>query len=325
MAVYDINGNDISGGGGSGSSPFYDVKAYGAKGNGTADDTSAIQSALTACKNAGGGTVFFPTGTYKVTGSLICYSNQIIDMNGSTILQGGEISNLMMGYAVSTMTEYNGVHDVVIQNGTFDGGSYTTNNTLLGFDHAKNITIRNCSFVNAYGAWHDLEVCACYNVLIEGCVFEGARKNDTKGEMLQIDAHDSTGTWPWSNSGAVDGTVSKYVEVRGCLFYDGVYAPAIGNHTSDTTKVDESIRIHNCTFLNISGTMSAISLQTAKNIDIYNNTFDTCTQGVRQCQYSTAPTTVHDNRFLNVATPYPTYSSAYIEAYNNMIDGVFTE
>lgn len=47
----------------------YNVKAYGAKGNGSADDTASIQEAIDACDNASGGTVYFPTGTYKVSGT----------------------------------------------------------------------------------------------------------------------------------------------------------------------------------------------------------------------------------------------------------------
>ncbi|MDG0813789.1 discoidin domain-containing protein [Cohnella rhizosphaerae] len=43
---------------------------YNAKGNGVADDGPAIQSALTAAGIAGGGTVFLPPGSYKVSGSL---------------------------------------------------------------------------------------------------------------------------------------------------------------------------------------------------------------------------------------------------------------
>lgn len=43
---------------------------YGATGNGTTDDTSAINSALTACAIFGGGTVFFPAGQYKITSAL---------------------------------------------------------------------------------------------------------------------------------------------------------------------------------------------------------------------------------------------------------------
>jgi Pectate lyase superfamily protein len=46
----------------------FDVKQapYGAQGNGTTDDTAAIQRALTAAYNAGGGTVYFPCGTYAL-------------------------------------------------------------------------------------------------------------------------------------------------------------------------------------------------------------------------------------------------------------------
>jgi polygalacturonase len=44
--------------------PVYNVKTYGAKGNGTAIDTKAIDKAITAANAAGGGTVFFPAGNY---------------------------------------------------------------------------------------------------------------------------------------------------------------------------------------------------------------------------------------------------------------------
>jgi hypothetical protein len=47
-------------------SQVFDVKAYGATGNGTTDDSAAIQSAVTAATTAGGGIVFFQAGTYLV-------------------------------------------------------------------------------------------------------------------------------------------------------------------------------------------------------------------------------------------------------------------
>lgn len=43
---------------------------YGATGNGSTDDTAAIQAALTAVQAAGGGTVLFPYGTYKISSAL---------------------------------------------------------------------------------------------------------------------------------------------------------------------------------------------------------------------------------------------------------------
>jgi hypothetical protein len=46
---------------------LYNVKAYGALGNGSADDTTAIQAAIDAASAMGGGIVFVPRGTYKIT------------------------------------------------------------------------------------------------------------------------------------------------------------------------------------------------------------------------------------------------------------------
>lgn len=50
-------------------SEVYNVKAYGAVGDNSTDDTTAIQSAITAAV-AAKGVVFFPAGTYKITTAL---------------------------------------------------------------------------------------------------------------------------------------------------------------------------------------------------------------------------------------------------------------
>lgn len=49
--------------------PFFDVSGYGAKGDGTTDDTTAITNALSAAGTMGG-TVYFPAGTYLTSGLL---------------------------------------------------------------------------------------------------------------------------------------------------------------------------------------------------------------------------------------------------------------
>lgn len=52
----------------------YNVKDYGAVGNGVADDTVAIQAAVTAAQLVGG-TVFLPTGTYLISARLLITKN----------------------------------------------------------------------------------------------------------------------------------------------------------------------------------------------------------------------------------------------------------
>lgn len=58
-----------------GGSPWFDVKAFGAKGDGGVDDTVAIQAAITAA-SVGGGIVFFPIGSYRISAALTIPNNQ---------------------------------------------------------------------------------------------------------------------------------------------------------------------------------------------------------------------------------------------------------
>ena len=45
----------------------YDVTSYGAQGDGTTDDSNAIQAAIDAANARGGGTIVFPAGIFLVT------------------------------------------------------------------------------------------------------------------------------------------------------------------------------------------------------------------------------------------------------------------
>jgi hypothetical protein len=55
------------------------VKDFGATGNGTTDDTAAIQAAITAIGNAGGGRIYFPTGTYLVSWTIVLAANVMLE------------------------------------------------------------------------------------------------------------------------------------------------------------------------------------------------------------------------------------------------------
>ena len=58
--------------------PIFNVRQFGAKGDGRSVDTPAINQAIEAAANAGGGTVVFPAGTY------LCYS---IRLKGNVALE----------------------------------------------------------------------------------------------------------------------------------------------------------------------------------------------------------------------------------------------
>ncbi len=66
---------------------IFDITAYGAKGDGTTLNTTAIQNAIDACHEAGGGTVLVPSGVF-VSGSLRLKSRVALRLEKDAILRG---------------------------------------------------------------------------------------------------------------------------------------------------------------------------------------------------------------------------------------------
>ncbi|HOG45542.1 MAG TPA: glycoside hydrolase family 28 protein [Anaerolineae bacterium] len=68
---------------------FFDVHDYGARGDGRALDTPALQAAIDACSRAGGGTVYVAAGRY-ITGSLVLHSDIVLHIAAGAALVGSE-------------------------------------------------------------------------------------------------------------------------------------------------------------------------------------------------------------------------------------------
>lgn len=103
---------------------IYDVTAYGAAGDGSTDDSSAIQSAINACP-ALGGTVHFPPGTYKIATGLSVTTSSV----GMTFSEGAEILNA----SGATAIDYNinailngSDEEIILDNVTVRSGTTTT-------------------------------------------------------------------------------------------------------------------------------------------------------------------------------------------------------
>ena len=79
--MVDYNVTVSLGGGSAMPSGAFNVKAYGAVGDGVTDDTVAIQAAATASA-VSGGTLFFPTGTYVVSSGITGLNNSGITISG---------------------------------------------------------------------------------------------------------------------------------------------------------------------------------------------------------------------------------------------------
>jgi hypothetical protein len=67
---------------------YVSVKDFGAVGDGTTDDTNAIQAAIDSLFNSGGGTAFLPSGNYRITAPL--------ELKSGVSLNGDGISNCVL-------------------------------------------------------------------------------------------------------------------------------------------------------------------------------------------------------------------------------------
>lgn len=121
------------------------VRNYGAKGDGKTPDTKSINQAISACRESGGGTVLFPSGTY-LTGSFRLYSNINIYLDaGARILASPNLEDydIMEGYESEGRTT-----------------------SLIFAAHQENITISGRGIIdgndNEFMAWDTLHPECCF-------------------------------------------------------------------------------------------------------------------------------------------------------------------
>ena len=65
---------------------MYNVKDFGAKGDGSVLDTAAIQAAIDACEKEGGGTVFVPAGRY-ISHSIYLKSDMMLYLESGAVIE----------------------------------------------------------------------------------------------------------------------------------------------------------------------------------------------------------------------------------------------
>lgn len=152
----DFNGKKISNlGDVISKSPWRDVRAYGAKGDGSTNDATAIQSAIDDAGNAGGGVVFIPSGTYMTGSQLTVPSKVTVCGTGS----GSVVRRATSLDAVNGLFYLNGssgdVTDVTIRdlcidiNGT-SGLSITSNGFCVEMRASGTNRIRRSRVENCY-------------------------------------------------------------------------------------------------------------------------------------------------------------------------------
>ena len=279
------------------------IKDFGAKGDGIADDSLAIQGALNSLRETGG-EVFFPTGTYLINNPIIFYSNMRLNFaKNATILRGkSDLNILFLAYADDVTGGYDGIHHTEIIGATFDlNENFNTHGGAIAFIHANNLNIRNCTFRNMAGTWHYIECNGSTNIFIENNIFEKVRTTSFSAELIQIDGSQDNAVYPWV--GLKDNTVCTDITIRNNFFEGNGFSPAIGNHTN---MAHTNVYIYNNLFKNFytdvdsdraghRGVINFVNLQ--KNTLIFDNQFINFTKAIISFGKNT-DTMVYNNVFI---------------------------
>ncbi len=211
-------------------------------GNGIHDDTKALQACIDKVRD--GGTVYFPDGTYLLSGALIFYSNQHLKFSDKAVLLRSAESEPLTRYLLASYSEpewsgYEGTHDVTISGGIFDGNvNLTERATLVNTVHCRNITIEGCRFVHC-AHWHCIEINGTENTTIRNCVFDGpsytAKSDILFNEQIQLDMSREGLYGPVYNCDGklidfcYDDTPCRNIIIRNNIFKcDGF--PGVGHH-----------------------------------------------------------------------------------------------
>lgn len=286
--------------------PVASILDYGAVGDGQTLNTPAIQAAIEACSQAGGGTVYVPAGDY-VTGSVILRSNLTLYLDAGATLLGSEDAN-----------------DYAVIHGRWEGTSRRTHAPLIGGNGLENIAVVGRGTVDGKGAfWWKLHrerlldyprprlisLTRCTNVLVEGVTFINspswtihpfACQNVTVDKVTIVNPPNSP------NTDGINPESCRNVHISNCHVDVGDDCVTIKSGTEDGSREKlapcENITITNCTMVHGHGGVVIGSEMSGdvRNVIISNCVFMGTDRGIRLKSRRERGGIVEDIRVTNV-------------------------
>jgi polygalacturonase len=244
----------------------FNILDYGAKGDGVTLNTKSIQSAIEACSESGGGTIWFPSGKY-LSGTIYLKSNVTLFLDAGAVLAGSKnlkdypvtiskIRSYTDNYTDKSLIYGEGLeHIAVTGQGVIDGNgaSYKYNGPfkdrpyMIRIINCKNVQIRDIHILNsAMWVQHYL---SCEDVSITGISVNSRVNSNNDG--IDIDGCDNVRISDCSIISGDDGIVLK----------------------STLNKPCKNVTVTNCV---ISSDCNAFKLGTETNGDFQNITFSNC-------------------------------------------------
>ena len=143
------------------------VLDFGATGNGSTDDTTSINAAITYAGSNGGGNIFFPAGTYKISSPLVLINSQSLVGNGNTTIYNVSTTQEAIT-AGQNPSSYNGNMSYI--SGINFTGNTSGNSSCHGIlIQGETVFVSNCTFSNFKGS--GIKGTYCQYTRINNCGF----------------------------------------------------------------------------------------------------------------------------------------------------------
>ncbi|MBT2736170.1 right-handed parallel beta-helix repeat-containing protein [Bacillus sp. ISL-7] len=303
---------------GKGNLPFFNVKDSGAIGDGVADDTVIIQSALDKASTlAFPSKVVIPAGTYKLTAELLIKKNTYLELHPNAVLKRSHNGNIIRNYRTTdSFAGYNGNGNIVIDGGTFDcnGANFTTTCNGIALAHAEHIQIRNITIKDVVNG-HAIEATGIRHWSVRNSKFLGYKDTDTThyyNEAIQVELTNEAGYV----GNLDDYTPSHFGVVEGCYFANSgtsgfsPYPCGVGAHGAAANIWYDYISVINNTFEACS--YWAVRPFKWSNAIVQGNKMKNCAGGVYVANPATGSESAKDSN--GVGQPaQPTYNVIIVE------------
>ena len=168
------------------SNQVFNVLDYGALGDNSNDDTTSIRDALSALTTAGGGTLYFPPGTYLIA-TLIAISNETgINMTGAY-----PASQIRRSGSINKIISFDDCADISIQNLVFDANNVETFGGI-SFVACQRVYVRNNRYYDSDATASDntddysWTMSRCTDVWIEGNLIEDLQLEPANSSRVHI-------------------------------------------------------------------------------------------------------------------------------------------
>ena len=263
----------------------FDVRHYGAQGDGKTLDTEAIQQTIDSCHRAGGGKVYLVGGTF-VSGTIHLKSHVTLYIETGAVLRGSNsledfpsIPSRYPSYTGSRETNKALIYAEDAQSitiagrGTIDGNgdhwvdgpygfpSFSKRPRIIHLRGCENVAVRDVTLYNSASWVQSYQ--SCKNLLIDGITVDSRENKDIEKERYA--------DVPGRNTDGLDLIDCERVRIANCLINSGDDAICLKSLSPD--KACRDITISNCV---VSSNASGIKIGTETSGRFEDITIQNC-------------------------------------------------